>query len=67
MRTHDQLHQAFQRILAEAIPSTPSGSHKTLIVGQLVVNVQNDEPTLRNCPDAQNGLPCCGRCHQLRS
>lgn len=62
MTTHDQIHQAFQRIIAEATPTTPSGSHKIFVVGQLVVNVQSEEGPMRLGGIA--GGPCCGKCHK---
>lgn len=46
-KTH--LAQALQVALAQALSDTPSGSHRMLVIGQLVVNVQ--QPTLPPPPE----------------
>lgn len=62
MSQQDQIHQAFQRIIQEATPSTPSGSHKVFVVGQLIVNVQEERDA---SPSSKPGRArrCCGKCH----
>ena len=55
--------QALSEALTQALPNTPSGSHKMLVVGQLVVNVQGNEPSPERCLRLQ-GQSCCGRCHK---
>jgi len=54
--TKAQVTQAIQQALADAFPpsSGNSGSHKILVVGQIVVNLPA-EPANR---------PCCGNCHK---
>ena len=54
--------QALSEALTQALPNTPSGSHKMLVVGQLVVNV-HEGPRPSNCVRSLNDeMPCCGRC-----
>jgi hypothetical protein len=54
---------ALQAALAEATPPSNSGSHKIFVVGQIVVNVQSEDPTPDRCRGVQSG-PCCGKCHK---
>lgn len=35
--------QALRDALAQAVPDTPSGQHRILVVGQIVVNIQHQE------------------------
>lgn len=35
--------QALKDALAQAVPDTPSGHHRILVVGQIVVNIKNDD------------------------
>ena len=56
---HDQIHNAFKRIIEEAGTPTPSGSHKVFVVGQLVINLQGEEAPVR----CRGGEGCCGKCH----
>ena len=37
-----QVAKALRDALVHAIPDTPSGSHRILVVGQIVVNIHND-------------------------
>ena len=37
-----QLAQALREALTQAVPDTPSGHHRILVVGQIVVNVKNE-------------------------
>ncbi len=57
--SRDQIHQAFRQIIEEATPSTPSGSHKVVVIGQLVLNLPGDDGA--PCPRSR---PCCGKCHK---
>ena len=56
--------QALSEALTQALPNTPSGSHKMLVVGQLVVNVQGQGQPSMGCPGPTTGVPCCGKCHK---
>lgn len=58
MDLQKELSTALSRAMADAVPSTPSGSHKIVVVGQLVVNVDNPQPK-QKCPKRV----CCGECH----
>ena len=56
--------QALNEAISQALPSTPSGSHKMLVVGQLVVNLQNEADPPAPCRFIREGASCCGRCHK---
>lgn len=57
--SRDQIHQAFRQIIEEATPSTPSGSHKVVVIGQLVLNLPGDTSS----QTSTKARPCCGKCH----
>jgi len=57
MDLQKEISTALTRAMAEAVPSTPSGSHKIVVVGQVVVNVEGDHPK-KKCPKRI----CCGDC-----
>jgi len=57
--SRDQIHSAFRQIIEEATPSTPSGSHKVVVIGQLVLNLPGDS----DGPICAKAKPCCGKCH----
>jgi hypothetical protein len=40
--THQFTH-ALREAIAQAVPDTPSGSHRILVIGQLVVNIHAPE------------------------
>lgn len=58
MDLQKEITTALSRAMAEAVPSTPSGSHKIMVVGQVVVNVDNSQPKIK-CPKRI----CCGDCN----
>jgi len=60
----DRFTQALNEALTQALPSTPSGSHKMLVVGQLVVNVQNEAEPPEQCRFIRDGALCCGKCRK---
>lgn len=53
LKTH--VAQALQVALTQAIPDSPSGSHRILVVGQLVVNIQAEHHDER-CTCAQDQM-----------
>lgn len=46
--THQFTH-ALREAISQAVPDTPSGNHRMLVIGQLVVNIQ--QPTLPPPPE----------------